>query len=163
MEDIVAVALELESGSRLYLLTWGRIQSATDPAPLEKLVFEQSDNRVFSEKLVRARLCHSLQEASSAPFSTNTSSACARRKSLLATTIPNSAKKSTKKCGMAKSCTILVAKGCCMTSLRLRRGEASLRPVYDHNFHHSCIANPTQSHFSYKLSNRNPPFSQQPS
>lgn len=68
MEDIVAVALELESGSRLYVLTWGRIQDPVDPAPLEQLVFEQSVNRVFGEKLIRARLCRSLQEASQEPF-----------------------------------------------------------------------------------------------
>jgi hypothetical protein len=68
MEDIVAIALELESGSKLYLLTWGRIQDAVDPSPLEKLVFEQSVNRVFAEKLVRARLCRSLQEAAQEPF-----------------------------------------------------------------------------------------------
>ncbi|HLU08566.1 MAG TPA: hypothetical protein VK003_02790 [Oceanobacillus sp.] len=68
MEDIVALALELENGSRLYVLTWGRIQDAVDPAPLEQLVFEQSVNRVFGEKLVRARLCQSLQEASNEPY-----------------------------------------------------------------------------------------------
>ena len=68
MEDIVAITLELESGSKLYLLTWGRIQDAVDPAPLENLVFEQSVNRVFGEKLVRAHLCRSLQEAAQEPF-----------------------------------------------------------------------------------------------
>lgn len=67
MEDIVAVAVELESGETEYCLTWGRIQAAVDARPLEKLILgvykdRQSEN---GSSPVATRLCSSLQEASS--------------------------------------------------------------------------------------------------
>ncbi len=64
MEDIVAVAVELENGDVRYFLTWGRIQSNVDPAPLERIVLEQSHRFALGGKATKARLCESLQEAS---------------------------------------------------------------------------------------------------
>jgi hypothetical protein len=63
MEDIVAVAVDLENGDVRYFLTWGRIQDPVDPHPLEQLILEQSARFAIGGKAVRARLCVSLQEA----------------------------------------------------------------------------------------------------
>lgn len=42
VEDLVAVAVELESGETRFFLTWGRIQERVDPAPLAALVLRQA-------------------------------------------------------------------------------------------------------------------------
>jgi hypothetical protein len=63
MENIVAVAIDLENGDVRYFLTWGRIQHPVDPHPLEQLMLEQSSHFAIGGKAVRARLCISLQEA----------------------------------------------------------------------------------------------------
>jgi hypothetical protein len=68
MEDIVAVEVELEDGDRCYFLTWGRIQDAVDPEPLERLIFERCRRFDLGGIPVRARLCGTLQEAVDAPY-----------------------------------------------------------------------------------------------
>jgi len=37
MDDVVAIEVTTDSGATGYFLTWGRIQSATEAAPLEAL------------------------------------------------------------------------------------------------------------------------------
>jgi hypothetical protein len=68
MDDIVAVAVELESGAERFFLTWGRIQHPVDPGPLEQLILTFSMGCDLGGKPVRARVCRSLQEAAHAPF-----------------------------------------------------------------------------------------------
>jgi|SRR5579859_972417 len=67
MEDIVAVAVELEDGSQRYFLTWGRIQNPVDPAPLEQLVLRNSAHYALNGKPIKAYLCKTLQEATQTP------------------------------------------------------------------------------------------------
>jgi hypothetical protein len=68
MEDVVAVEVELDNGQRRYFVTWGRIQSSTDPEPLEKLILSQCRRFRLGGEPLRARVCWSLQEAAKAPF-----------------------------------------------------------------------------------------------
>ena len=68
MEDIVAIALELEGGGRRFFLTWGRIQDTVDPAPLEQLILQHSVNFDLGGKPIKARMCWSLQEAAHEPY-----------------------------------------------------------------------------------------------
>jgi hypothetical protein len=68
MEDIVAVAVELEDGSERFFLTWGRIQDAVKPAPIEQLMLGVSTQFSLGGKPVNARLCPSLQEARDEPY-----------------------------------------------------------------------------------------------
>ena len=63
MEDIVAVAVDLENGDVRYFLTWGRIQNTVDPHLLEQVILAQSTRFAIGGKAVRARLCSSLQDA----------------------------------------------------------------------------------------------------
>lgn len=64
MENIVALAVELESGQERFFLTWGRIQDPVDRKPLETLILEQANRFAIGGNPVSARLCSSLQEAS---------------------------------------------------------------------------------------------------
>jgi hypothetical protein len=64
MDDIVAVAVELEHRQLRYFLTWGRIQDEVDPKPLEALVLKHCKKYDLGGKPKRTRLCSSLQEAS---------------------------------------------------------------------------------------------------
>src|SRR5438445_8817708 len=64
MDDVVAVAVALDSGDERYFLTWGRIQDPVDPSPLEAIVLEHSRSFSLGGDPVRARLCDSLKEAS---------------------------------------------------------------------------------------------------
>lgn len=68
MDDIVAVAVELEDGAERYFLSWGRIQDRVDPEPLEQLVLKYCIGYDLGGKPVKARMCWSVQEASHAPF-----------------------------------------------------------------------------------------------
>ena len=68
MEDIVAVEVRLESGESRYFLTWGRIQDAVDPGPLEALVLRQCRKFALGGTPIAACLCPSLQEASKQPY-----------------------------------------------------------------------------------------------
>jgi hypothetical protein len=68
MEDIVAIAIEHESGEVEYCLTWGRIQDPVDPRPLEKLILElyKARHADSDSAAVAATICRSLQDASNA-------------------------------------------------------------------------------------------------
>ena len=68
MEDVVALALELDSGETRYVITWGRIQSAVQAEPLEKLVRTQAHRFALGGELASVRLCRSLQAARDEPY-----------------------------------------------------------------------------------------------
>jgi hypothetical protein len=71
VEDVVAVALELEDGSLRYLLTWGRTIEPVDTEPLEQLVLQHCRRFALGGEPVGARVCRSLREAaesSEAPY-----------------------------------------------------------------------------------------------
>jgi len=68
MEDIVAVEVTTDSGARTYFLTWGRIQDRVDPEPLVALMMSVVGRFKTPGVAVSARVCDSLQEASSAPY-----------------------------------------------------------------------------------------------
>lgn len=65
MEDVVAVEVEYDDGSRAYFLTWGRIQHRVDPAPLARLVLRHASGHARTGDPVRARVCGVLAEAAS--------------------------------------------------------------------------------------------------
>jgi hypothetical protein len=64
-----AVAVELESGEVRYFISYGRIQAATDPKPLERIVLRHAGGCSLGETPVRARLCAHLREAAGEPYS----------------------------------------------------------------------------------------------
>lgn len=68
MEDIVAIAVELEDGNKRFFLTWGRIQDGVDPTSLELLVLKHSSRFSLGGKPIKASLCESLQEAAHEPY-----------------------------------------------------------------------------------------------
>lgn len=67
MEDIVAVEAITPSGGPHFVMTFGRVQDATDPAALEEIVLAQAGAFGLGDA-TGARVCRSLQEASSAPY-----------------------------------------------------------------------------------------------
>ena len=68
MEDLVAVEMTTAEGPRCYFVTWGRIQAAVDPAPLEALILEVAGHFALPGTPVSTRVCESLQEAREAPL-----------------------------------------------------------------------------------------------
>jgi hypothetical protein len=68
MEDLVAVQLTTVEGPVCYFITWGRIQDAVDPEPLEKLILEVADHFGLPGSPASARVCRSLQDAREAPL-----------------------------------------------------------------------------------------------
>ena len=68
MDDIVAVAVRLSSGRRRYFLTWGRTQSAVDATEIEALILRNAGAFDLRGKAIQARLCATLQEASTQPY-----------------------------------------------------------------------------------------------
>ena len=68
MDDVVAVEIQLVDGGVRYVITWGRIQGAVDPAPLEGVVLEHSRQLDLGGTVERARVCHSLREAADSRF-----------------------------------------------------------------------------------------------
>jgi Nickel insertion protein len=68
MDHLVAIAVELEGGARRFYMTWGRIQHAVDPEPLEQLVLRYCMRNDLGGNPLKARMCQTLQEASHAPF-----------------------------------------------------------------------------------------------
>jgi len=68
MEDIVAVEVTTDTGAVTYFLTWGRIQDSRDPEPLERVIMSVVGRFATPGAAVAARVCDSLQEASSAPY-----------------------------------------------------------------------------------------------
>jgi hypothetical protein len=68
MEDLVAVELTTAEGPRCYFVTWGRIQDAVDPAPLEAVILDVAGHFALPGTPVSTRVCDSLQEAREAPL-----------------------------------------------------------------------------------------------
>lgn len=67
MEDIVAVEVTTDSGTRCYFLTWGRIQDPVDPEPLEAIVMEHAHRFATPGAPLSTRVCGTLQDAAEAP------------------------------------------------------------------------------------------------
>jgi hypothetical protein len=68
MDHLVAIAVELEGGATRFYMTWGRIQRAVDPEPLEQLVLRYCMRNDLGGNPLKARMCRTLQEASHAPY-----------------------------------------------------------------------------------------------
>jgi hypothetical protein len=68
VEDVVAVAIVLASGERRHVITWGRIQDAVDPAPLQALVLRHASRFALGGDAVAAEVCPSLQSARDEPY-----------------------------------------------------------------------------------------------
>jgi hypothetical protein len=68
MENWVAVEVTTEQRKRYFFMTWGRIQDAVDPAPLEALVIQAAEHFSLDGRPVKARVCLSLKEASQQPY-----------------------------------------------------------------------------------------------
>ena len=68
MEDLIAVRLLLASGDERFIVTWGRIQHAVDPKPLEKIVLKRSTAFSLGSPAVSATVCSTLQEAKEQPY-----------------------------------------------------------------------------------------------
>lgn len=68
VEDLVAVAVELDSGDTRFFMTWGRIQDEVDPGPLQALVLHHAASFDLGGIATAARVCDSLQEAKDARY-----------------------------------------------------------------------------------------------
>jgi hypothetical protein len=68
IEDLVAIAVTTVEGPVAYFVTWGRIQDATDPEPLEALIMDVAGHFALTGTPVSATLCPSLQDARDAPL-----------------------------------------------------------------------------------------------
>ena len=68
VDHLVAIAVELAGGAKRFYMTWGRIQHAVDPEPLEQLVLHYCVRDDLGGHPLKARLCQTLQEASHAPY-----------------------------------------------------------------------------------------------
>jgi hypothetical protein len=63
VDDVVAVEVELEDGSVRFFITWGRVQDAVDPGPVEALVLKHSSSYALGGAPRAARVCGALREA----------------------------------------------------------------------------------------------------
>ncbi len=63
MDDLVAVRVNLSSGDARYFITYGRIQDAVDPGPLEEIVLRHAGKYTLGGDAVSAQLCGSLRDA----------------------------------------------------------------------------------------------------
>ena len=68
VDDVVAVEVTTDSGETGYFLTWGRIQSAIESAPLEALALRAAASFSWSGRPVKARVCATLREAADEPY-----------------------------------------------------------------------------------------------
>jgi hypothetical protein len=68
MENIVAVAVRIDTGEDRYFLTWGRLHDPVDPEPLEALILSKSSRFALGGRPVSARHCLTLQEAAAQPY-----------------------------------------------------------------------------------------------
>jgi hypothetical protein len=68
VEDLVAIRVTTDGGDIGYFVTWGRIQDAVDPAPLEKLILKVSERFGLPGVALSAQLCDSLQDARGAQY-----------------------------------------------------------------------------------------------
>jgi hypothetical protein len=68
MEDWVAVEVQVDSGQPGFFVTWGRVEDAVDPRPLEDLIVRVATRFAIGGRPVSARVCTSLQEAAAQPY-----------------------------------------------------------------------------------------------
>ena len=68
MDHLVAITVELADGAKRFYMTWGRIQHAVDPEPLEQLVLRYCIRDDLGGNPLKASMCRTLQEASRAPY-----------------------------------------------------------------------------------------------
>jgi hypothetical protein len=68
MEDLVAVEVTTANGPTCYFVTWGRIQDAVDPEPLEALILDVAAHFALPGTPVTACVCPSLSAARDAPL-----------------------------------------------------------------------------------------------
>jgi hypothetical protein len=68
MEDWVAIEVKTDAGRSGYFLTWGRIQDAVDPRPLEELAVRAAARCSLGGRPTSARVCTTLQEAAGQPY-----------------------------------------------------------------------------------------------
>lgn len=63
VEDIVAVAVNLDNGDTRYFATGGRIFDSVDPSETERLVLKFANGNSLGGSPVSARVCYLLQDA----------------------------------------------------------------------------------------------------
>lgn len=68
VENIVAIAVALETGDERFFITWGRIQDTVDEGELLALVLRHSTTFSLGGVPTSARACVTLQEASNEPY-----------------------------------------------------------------------------------------------
>jgi hypothetical protein len=68
MEDLVAVEVTTTDGRTCFFMTYGRIQSPVDPAPLERIILKVAHDFATGEPPASAKVCWSLRDAKDAPF-----------------------------------------------------------------------------------------------
>jgi hypothetical protein len=68
MDHWVALEVKTDSGRSGFFVTWGRIQDAVDPGPLEELTLRVATRFAIGGTPVSARVCASLQEAAVQPY-----------------------------------------------------------------------------------------------
>jgi hypothetical protein len=68
MDDWVAVEVKTDSGRSGFFVTWGRIQDAVDPQPLQELALRVATRFAIGGRPVSARVCASLHEAAAQPY-----------------------------------------------------------------------------------------------
>jgi hypothetical protein len=67
MDDWVAVEVKTDSGCTGFFVTWGRIQDAVDPRPLEELTLRVATRFSIGGRPMTARVCANLREAAAEP------------------------------------------------------------------------------------------------
>jgi len=68
VENVVAVAVHLDTGQRRFFMTWGRIQDTVNSTALEDLVLKHAAGCDLGGVPTRAETCSSLRDASDAPY-----------------------------------------------------------------------------------------------
>ena len=68
MDDWVAVEVRTDTAQTGFFITWGRIQDAVDPGPLEGVILRAATRFQIGGKPLSARVCSSLKDAASQPY-----------------------------------------------------------------------------------------------
>lgn len=68
MDDYVAVCVKLKRGGSRFFLTFGRLFDVVDGTELESLVLKHAAQFALGGEPVKAEVCYSLNDASSAPY-----------------------------------------------------------------------------------------------
>jgi hypothetical protein len=67
VDDWVAVEVKTDTGRSGFFVTWGRIQDAVDPRPLEDVTLRVATRFSIGGRPVSARVCAALREAAAQP------------------------------------------------------------------------------------------------